>query len=248
MKIPAARSLLWLSAAPAAAFLYGIASALSPGVGRPVPRPAASPREAPGAGGYRVLALGDSLTRGRGDPGGGGYVGAVARELGRAHPGLRLDNLGIDGLETAGLLEMIDQPNVRRLAREASLILVSIGGNDLAHVLEGRRAGQIPEAVASARQRARANLAAILQALRRENPSATIRVLTLYDPFFASAAGADVVLDWNAMIARDAVGAGATPIPLFDLFEGHPERLAADHFHPNPRGYGLIGRRILDSL
>jgi len=248
MRNPLARVLLWLSALPAAAFVYGIASALAPGTGRVVPRPASPSPAAVAKGDYRILALGDSLTRGRGDPAGGGYAGDVARELGRTHPRIHLDNLGIDGLETAGLIEMIGQPNVRRLAGAADLVLLSIGGNDLSHAIGERRAGEVPGAVASARERARENLGKILLDLRRENSRAAIRVLTLYDPFFASSAGADVVIDWNAMISRRAVGAGALPIPLFDLFEGHPERLASDHFHPNARGYGLIARRVLDSL
>jgi len=92
-------------------------------------RPAASAASVwrPAPGEFLVLALGDSLTRGRGDERGDGYVGAVAQLLRKSRPGLRVENLAIDGLESEGLEEIVSHSNPQALAAGAGLILISIG-------------------------------------------------------------------------------------------------------------------------
>jgi len=82
-------------------------------------------------------------------------------------------------------------------------------------------------------------------------------VLSLYNPSSAALRdpssglaelGSTVIIEWNAALERIAVKHGARVVPLRDLFEGHPERLSSDHFHPNAGGYQLIGRRVLEQL
>jgi lysophospholipase L1-like esterase len=37
-------------------------------------------------------------------------------------------------------------------------------------------------------------------------------------------------------------------IPTFDLFQGRPDRLASDRFHPNREGYRAIADRVIQTL
>ena len=246
---------LLFSAPVAAVLLFGLVKAFARPEGTLVPpAPAASPWRPP-PGGTLLLALGDSLTRGRGDERGDGYVGVVAKSLRRDHPRLEVENLAVDGLESAGLREIVSQPNVRALAAGAAVILVSIGGNDLSHSLgtQAEAAG-----VSAARQRLERNLGDILSRLRADNASAPILLLTLYVPSGTAPPGggseslaelsSEVVIDWNAAIERIAVRHGARAVPVRDLFESHPERLSADRFHPNAKGYELIGERESEAL
>jgi lysophospholipase L1-like esterase len=57
------------------------------------------------------------------------------------------------------------------------------------------------------------------------------------------------VLAWNAVIAETALGfANVVVIPTFDLFQGRPDRLATDRFHPNREGYRAIADRVIQTL
>jgi len=242
---------LLLSLPLAAALAWGFVEALAPPRGSAVapPAPAAVKPRQPGQ--FRVLALGDSLTRGTGAAPGSGYVDDVAQELRRGKAGFRLDNLAIEGLESSGLRELMAHPEARSLAASADTILVSIGGNDLSHTV-GRAASEAPlEALGKARRTFEANLDAILGDLRELDPSGKIVLLLLYNPFAGSelgGAGSALIVDWNAAAQKIALSHDVVAVPTFDVFEGHADRLARDHFHPNEEGYRLIAQRVKESL
>jgi lysophospholipase L1-like esterase len=242
---------LLLSVPVGLAFLVGLVQALSGTRGETVPEAAVSQAKVASAD-FLVLALGDSLTRGRGDPRGEGYVGVVSANLKKAHAALRVENLAVDGLESVGLREVLSHPNALSLAARADLILISIGGNDLSHSLSGMASSGPERAVGAAREAFERNLDAILEILRRQNPKAPILLLTLYNPSSSeqtlSALGSSVILDWNAAIERVAARRGARAVPVADLFDGRPDRLSSDHFHPSASAYALIAGRVLENL
>lgn len=251
---------LFFSAVPAAILLLGLVRAFARPEGVSVPAAAASSSWRPPASGFFLLALGDSLTRGRGDPGGEGYVGAVAQSLRKGHPDLKVENLAVDGLESEGLKETLSHPNALELAARANLVLISIGGNDLTHSMAGESPGAAPVALAAALERFERNLDSILSALRGRNAAAPILLLSLYNPASSptspasgspgelGALASSVIIDWNASLERIAVRHGARVVPIRDLFEGHPDRLSSDHFHPDGAGYRLIAGRALEQL
>ncbi|MEK8214808.1 MULTISPECIES: GDSL-type esterase/lipase family protein [unclassified Paenibacillus] len=80
----------------------------------------------------KILALGDSLAKGTGDNTGNGFVKRTLDGLsaggGKAE---LLGNMGINGLTTAGLQSKLKEEGVRYALRQANVVLVSIGGNDL---------------------------------------------------------------------------------------------------------------------
>jgi lysophospholipase L1-like esterase len=280
MAVRFSASRVWLWTTPllvggAAAVLFGVgfALALRGSLGEPLGEPPPPPRQAvvppaAGKGALRILVLGDSLAKGTGDETGKGFAVRVQesfRTNGKAPA--ELTNLAVNGMETPEVLALAETGNVRALARSASLILLSAGGNDLSHGAtsfgsRGREsAADLPEAVAAARERYVDGLRKILETLREENASAPILLLGLYDPFstgpFGSTQaggsesggarlGASVVLQWNALAQETALAfPGVTVVPTFDLFQGRPDRLSADRYHPNGDAYAAIAMRML---
>ena len=240
---------LFFSILPGAILLWGFRDALSQFGGRPVPVPSVAAPEVVPPGDYLVLAVGDSLTRGAGE--GPGYAADVLDQLKKTHPRSRLENLAVDGIESEGLKEVLSHPYAHSLASSARVILLSIGGNDLSHAVPRGMRMSLPEEIVRSRHRLEKNLEDVLSALRSGNPSARIVMLGLYDPFSSSdsaAAASAVVVDWNASIEKIALRHRVQTVPVLDLFEGRPDRLAPDRFHPNRRGYELIAERVMQVL
>lgn len=263
MASTSSRLLLWKIPAVVAAlatllFAAGFALALRGAAGKPLGETPAAPRGTPPAAhaarGRLLLVLGDSLARGTGDETGRGLARELLDGLRRRGPA-ELANLAVNGAESDEVRELVGHANVRDLAASAGWIFVSVGGNDLSHAVprlaEGPPGAPL-ESVARARDRFGANLREILETLRAANPDAPIRVLGLYDPFEGAAAparvGASVILQWNAVAEETALAyPGVAVVPTFDLFQGRPDRLAIDRFHPSRAGYVAIATRVLQT-
>lgn len=257
---PSRRARLWVlpaavGIASAGLFAAGAIAALSSRMGEPLagkPAPTPAPVAAPPKGGaYLVVALGDSLTRGAGDAaGGGGYPARVARALEKEGRRPEVVNLSVDGSETGDLLRRLSTAEVSRQVAAADLLLVSIGGNDLKNAFPR---GEGTEAATSALPRAREALSAIVRRLRELNPRSPVRLVGLYDP----GAGADLdrqagrrtLLLWNTAFEELSLDQdGVLVVPIADLFDGRPDRIASDRFHPGPSGYDEISARVVSTL
>jgi len=256
-------SRFWLWTAPvtvgigaALVLAAGFALALRGSAGTPLGPPGAQdsarprPTPAPRDGVFRILVVGDSLAKGTGDESGKGFAVNVLEAFKKKGPA-EITNLAVNGMESPDVLAIAESPNVRAIAARADLILVSAGGNDLSHgITRGPSPGDVADAVTASRDRYAKSLRGILAALREANPTARICVLALYDPFGGDQApghlGASVILQWNALIAETALGfPNVSVIPTFDLFQGRPDRLSADHYHPNAQAYEEIAKRVL---
>jgi len=272
------RVFLWflpagLAVATAAVFATGFAAGLSGKLGQPVgdaslaaPTPAPAPAAAGGV--FRIVALGDSLTRGVGDSaGGGGYPERVAAAIRKGGRVVIVENLGVEGAETGDLLRKVRETDLQSRVASANLILLSISGNDLSHSLSGvggaARAGGVSgpggagaaesDPTAAALRRASLNLLSILSLVRRSNSSVPIRLLGLYNPF-PDAAGdrriaRETLLKWNVALEEASYSVpNALVVPTADLFEGRGDRLSADRFHPGAPGYDEIAARVVSTL
>jgi lysophospholipase L1-like esterase len=247
--VPSRRALLWYgplaSAAVVAVFLaVGLGLALTRSFGERLAPSAAVAAPRARAGAFRVVALGDSITAGTGDSQ-GGYVARVVEAL-RRQGDVTVRNAAVLGADSGDLLSQLDGALLGEIGG-ASLVLVSIGGNDLAQALR-RSSGEPDDALAPAR----ANLAAIVSRLRAAN-AAPIRLLGLYNPFEilpgAEAEARGQLQRWNAAIETATHSHhDVLVVPIGDLFEGRPDRLAGDHFHPGPRGHAAIADRVLSTL
>ena len=263
------RLVLWffpaaLGLATAAVLAAGFAAALQGRLGEPVdpsatpvPTPAAPAATATADGAFRIVALGDSLTRGAGDAaGGGGYPERVAAALRKEGRTVAVENLGVDGIETRDLLRKVEDPGLAQRIASAQLVLLSISGNDLSHSIPASAAAGSGETAAdptkAALEAASLNLQGILSLLRKANPSAPIRLLGLYNPFpetFDKRMAKETLLKWNVALEEASYSvSGASVVPTADLFDERPDRLSSDRFHPGPNGYGEIASRILSTL
>jgi lysophospholipase L1-like esterase len=214
-------------------------------------------------GAYRIVALGDSISEGTGDPVGGGYVTRLAEALRRRGLVVILTNLATGGAETGDVLQAARSPEAQRQILEADLLLVSAGGNDLSHSLRrvaGAEQGARPEADndsergdEQALSQARHNLDQLLRSLRAQNRDAVIRLLGIYNPFEITVEDAprarSQLAEWNAAIeSATHAHAGVVAVPVADLFYARPDRLAGDRYHPGPRGHEVIADRVLATL
>ncbi len=256
------RALYWflpagVASAMALLFGAGFAAGVSGRLGVPasdtvLPTPTPAPLAAPGT--FLIVALGDSMTRGAGDTA-GGYPERVVRAIRRTGRTAGLENLAVDGSETGDLLRMVGEPGLARPIARGDLILLSAGGNDLTHSLRraGLGGGDGTTALDEARKAASANLRAVLAAIRAMNPTAPIRLIGLYDPTGEAGAARRIeregLLAWNVALEEACFTvSGCLVVPVADLFEGRPDRLAQDHFHPDPSGYDEIAARVVSTL
>ena len=251
------RFLLWtlpLSAglAAVAVFAWGFAAYLRGDTGTPLDlKPPA--QTATAAAPTKLVApilVGDSLARGAGDETGLGISGRLDQELRRRSGGARRTvNLGVNGARTPDLLRQLELPNVQQLLREANLVIISIGGNDLWGSRNWRDAAPAnPDAAMDA---VLAQIETAVRRVRAANPRARICFIALYNPFTTSPFGRQLTMfvnRWNArVLQRFATDPDFTLVQTSDLFSHH-DRLALDRFHPNGEGYQLIARRIADAL
>ena len=261
--MPRRSSRLWLWHAPAtlavvagallaAGFVLAVRGSTGTPLGEPPPAPVRSaPDKKPGN--RLVLVLGDSLSHGTGDPSGRGYATDVVDALRRKGPAEAI-NLAVAGAESSDVVQLLERENVQSIARSADLILLSVGGNDLSHSLGGAGAPtEALTAVTGARERFGRNLRKILETIREANPKAPVRLIGLYQPFSAEGReariGASMILSWNSLAFETALAhSNVAVVPVFDLFQGRPERLATDRFHPNRDGYRTIADRVIQSL
>jgi lysophospholipase L1-like esterase len=238
----------------ATGFWFALRGTLGEPIGEPPPTPAAPKPSARREGERLLLVLGDSLARGTGDESGRGWAGDVFDAY-KLRGTARMANLGVDGAESSDVRKVAETPNVRTLASSADIILLSAGGNDLSHsaTRDIRSPAEMADSFDKARDAYAANLRAILKDLRDANPKSPIYLIGLYDPFGMQGPegrlGRSVILGWNSLVAETALAfPGVHVVPTFDLFDGRPDRLSADRFHPNRKGYSLIAQRVVQLL
>jgi lysophospholipase L1-like esterase len=241
-----------LAIAAALTLTAGFALALTGRFGQPLAPLPARPAVVTHAGDYRIVGLGDSLTEGAGDPGGGGYAARVAETLRRRRAGVVFTNLAVSGAESADVLAVLNKDEARRQIAAADLILLSAGGNDLTHAMRAIT-GEADHEPDLALGRARQTLAVIVSRLRAAAPRASIRLLGLYNPFEITPADAPraraQLQEWNGAIEQATFPHDdVLMVPIADLFAGRSDRLAGDRYHPGPRGHALIADRVLATL
>lgn len=201
---------------------------------------------------WKVVAIGDSLTQGVGDETGqGGYVGILNSYLNQDRLVATFKNYGKRGNRTDQLFVRMKEPDIRQSLKEADIILITIGANDIMQVLKENFTDITYQAFAEERSHYETRLRDILSDLTDLNPNASIYLIGFYNPFqqyFDRIEELDMIVDdWNNTSKFVAEDYGATFIPTKDLFMNQEVNLfAEDHFHPNHNGYQLIADRILD--
>lgn len=119
--------------------------------------------------GYQYTAIGDSLTTGFGALPGNGFVPVYRRMAeGRLRTTVASTNLGVNGMTTSELEQRLRGNSMMREAvREADIITVSIGGNDLIHAAKSaaRQQGNLSAELRRSLQECKQNFSAIMNIL-----------------------------------------------------------------------------------
>lgn len=196
----------------------------------------------------KIVALGDSLTRGFGDESGVGYVGAVTNSLEASGRQVEKVNLAVNGVKTSDLMKQLDQKEVANQIASANLILMTIGGNDLFRGGEAFSQYKTSQ-IETIQNEYLKQLGQIYTKIRTLNREAPIYHVALYNPFLEEKEGpamSETVFSWNAATEKKANEfSKIICVPTYDLMQLNGEDyLASDHFHPNSEGYKWIGNRV----
>ncbi|WP_210365073.1 SGNH/GDSL hydrolase family protein [Bacillus sp. REN3] len=204
-----------------------------------------------------VVAAGDSLTQGVGDStDSGGYIPYLKAQLEdeqsikKAH----FENFGVRGNRTEQLQERLEGKKFKSSIRQADLIILTIGGNDLMKVVRENFSGLELDQFQSEQLVFKEKLQAIFMTIRNENPEAPIVLIGLYNPFYHWFSDVEemnqIINEWNqqsrTLVRQDG---NAYFVDIHDIFLNNEENLLySDYFHPNDRGYQLIADRVFDML
>ncbi|WP_379163438.1 GDSL-type esterase/lipase family protein [Paenibacillus sp. sgz5001063] len=204
---------------------------------------------------YLYTAIGDSLTTGFGALPGNGFV-HVYRKMAesRLRAPVGAANLGINGLTTDALGQRLGSaPIMRQAIRDADIITLSIGGNDLIKAAKAVsfRPGDLSPALERALRECKRNFSGIMGSLwQLKNGSRRpfiIRMVGLYNPYPQFTEATDWVRQFNGYVAgySSSVCGFAS---IYHEFAGNEYGLLSlDHVHPNGRGYRIIAGK-LDAL
>jgi len=257
-----------------AGFVYAVKDIQYPQPANGLPAKVGSPEKGTGKANpaakkeLKFAVIGDSLAKGTGDNSGMGFARRTIKELTTAdgRKASLLNNLGINGLTTTGLLPKLEERGTKYVLGEADVILLSIGGNDLfqgadlaSKGIAGTSAtakGQEldPEDLLKGLPKASTQLKTILERIRAINPDALIVYVGLYNPFGdieeLQVPGNQAVAKWNeAALETINKNRNMMLVPTFDIFQHHLDRyLSSDHFHPNGDGYQQIAVRIVQAI
>jgi lysophospholipase L1-like esterase len=199
-----------------------------------------------------IVGLGDSLTKGVGDPDKEGYIQEVARVLEESlQQEVSVKNFGIRGYKSEQLVKKLEQEDVQKNLEHADYVFLTIGGNDILKIVEYNFFNLHVNLFAEGKLEFKKNLFIIVQTIRSINPDAKIFMMGLFNPlhnFFEDIKEIDqVIQEWNKTIQEVVLINGNTNfIPINDIFQSSDETLFADDLlHPNRQGYQKITDRVL---
>lgn len=218
----------------------------------PQTTPDATRLSAKNANSFQILILGDSIAKGTGDEKSKGFSSYLPESFKNdTSKEILINNAGIDGLESLGLLEQLKNKKLDKTIADSDMILVSIGGNDLRSILtlnDLAKEDQFKVRLDSYLS----NLKQTLKVLRTYNPNSFIIFLGLYNPYEKVTSPEDnrLLNEWNYNSQQLIEENGKEIfIPTYDLLKYNPGRyLAKDGLHPNSAGYQALSNRISKSV
>ncbi|MEQ6376079.1 GDSL-type esterase/lipase family protein [Bacillaceae bacterium S4-13-56] len=204
----------------------------------------------------KIVAIGDSLTQGVGSTDEIGYVGMIENTLNKTRTinALAIDNYGKRGNRTDQLLKRLDNEEIRDSIENADIMLVTIGANDVMAIVKNNLTNLNYEVFYNQTGSYKSSLIAVFDKIQTINPQVRFYLIGVYNPFreyFSDVQELNqIMVDWN-QIGREVMNSYemGTFIPIKDLFEPNTnELLSDDNFHPNDKGYQLIGERVLEYI
>ncbi len=234
-------------------FVSGVNDVLNPKASNLIKKTDVVAKEKKKTGTLQIVSLGDSLTRGVGDKEGIGYVGRMKEDLQKDYKQkIALTNLAVSGAKMPDLLKQIESNGAQYSIKQADVIVLTIGGNDLFPGWESL--GKIDlDTYRPDTETFQNEAKKIIEEIRKLNTDSTIFWLGLYNPFedVENLKGSsNIVVDWNASLEKLALNDKNVYItPTFDLFQNRgKDLLYSDHFHPNEVGYTYMAERLVQNV
>ncbi len=234
-------------------FISGVNDVLNPKASNLIKKTDVVAKEKKKTGTLQIVSLGDSLTRGVGDKEGIGYIGRVKEDLQKDYKQkVALTNLAVSGAKMPDLLKQMESSGAQYSIKQADVIVLTIGGNDLFPGWESLGKVDLetyrPD-TATFQNKAKK----IIEEIRKLNTDSPIFWLGLYNPFEDVEdlkGSSNIVVDWNASLEKLALNDKNVYItPTFDLFQNRgKELLYSDHFHPNEVGYTYMADRLVQNV
>ncbi|MGG0716849.1 SGNH/GDSL hydrolase family protein [Robertmurraya massiliosenegalensis] len=206
---------------------------------------------------YHIVSVGDSLTQGVGDSTKrGGYVPYLQEQL-EGEKGIKdavFYNFGVSGNRTSQILNRLRTNELRAAVKEADIVLITTGGNDIMKVVRENFSGLDMRDFDRELINYEKTITSVMNTIREENEDAMIGMIGLYNPFFlflADVKEMDMVIEkWNHVSQNVLKKYENTLfVEIADEFKDSEENLLyTDYFHPNDKGYELMADRIYNVL
>ncbi|WP_223701926.1 SGNH/GDSL hydrolase family protein [Sutcliffiella deserti] len=206
---------------------------------------------------FKLVFFGDSLTQGVGDNTGNGGFTSFVKEHYASKPlieNVSVTNLGVRGNRTSHLLNRLKKPEVQESLQLADVIFITVGGNDLMKVIRENFLDLNFKLFEKEQVEYAERLTTVLTEVRELNPDSTIYLVGVFNPFHEFFKDIpemnQVVENWNGTSAAVLANYSKTAfIPIQDIFIDSAEYLLGDdQFHPNDKGYRLIGDEIVKNI
>ncbi|WP_417900142.1 SGNH/GDSL hydrolase family protein [Bacillus haimaensis] len=206
---------------------------------------------------FQLVFFGDSLTQGVGDSTKkGGFTPFVKEHyLSKSYiDEVSMTNLGVRGNRTNHLLKRLKQPEVQEALQSADVIFMTVGGNDLMKVIRENFLDLNFELFDKEQAEYAERLETVISEVRKNNPNSTIYVVGLFNPFYEFFKEIpemnEVVTNWNETTVSVLEKHPKTAfVPIQELFHDTDENLLDDdQFHPNEKGYQLIGNEVVKQV
>ena len=221
------------------------------------------------------VAIGDSLTKGVGDSTNqGGFVPLLAQSLtNETDLEFKAINYGVSGNTSGQILSrMQEKKEIRKDLKQAQLLTITVGGNDLRKAILEDTSNLDPDRFEKASKTYEKNLKQIIELARKDNPDLPIYVVGIYNPLylnFPDLTELQTLVDqWNQR-TEETLSAyqGVYFVPINDLlYKGIDGKSGVteselgketvtndalydeDSFHPNNTGYEIMKEAVLEKI
>lgn len=210
-----------------------------------------------GARDVKLLALGDSLTRGVGDEKQDfGYTVRLQKELEKwpAIKEVELDNRGKNGRRSDQLLALLKKGHYDEEVADADLITITLGGNDVMKVVKKNLFSLQKSMFDQKLPNFIGNYKEIIAEIRMRNPEVPLILIGFYNPFSIIVDEITpfdpIIHEWNKEI-RDLAkqDQNACFVSIEDLFTSNEDMVYhVDFFHPNSAGYDRMTERMIEKM
>ncbi|MBM7607681.1 lysophospholipase L1-like esterase [Lysinibacillus composti] len=203
------------------------------------------------------LALGDSLTKGVGDEENKkGYTKRLVEKIEQwtLESKITLDNRGKRGRRSDQLLSLLKKGHYDIELKNAELITITIGGNDLMKIVKKDLFDLKKETFDNELIEFKERYDEIIREIRLRNKNVPIILIGLYNPITKFTGDIPeleaIVTEWNqAIFEISEENTNACFVNVQDLFDENTIMVYhSDFFHPNGNGYTLITERILSKM